>query len=1256
MKNIAVSTCSSSVLFLLLLAPTAASALELSACKGPLEPSMPGGCTDIGEVGCCDLLGRSLYCQGGDLYCVDCTDGFEFCGWNPYGYYDCGQAEGLVDPAGVYPLACGTDSCPAACHLDSPCSGECSGPCGHCPDGGICLDEGLCYSPQCAGKECGQDPAGFSCGTCSSGDECVEALGQCLPLPKGCVAKGSPGCDGCSCEACVCEAFPSCCTENWDILCIAACETECGHDCSPCPQNPSCEGLGCGEYCGVSCGKCPSGQVCSQFQCCTPDCAGKECGSDGCGGKCGLCEGTDQCEAGVCVACQPDCSDQDCGPDGCAGSCGDCQEGAQCQEGACVSATCVGSCGGQSPFDCFCDDQCTQMGDCCPDFCTACPDICGEEGCQGIGWQGCCDGETVKWCQDDELQEQDCSELLACGWSNKDGYYDCETAGAADPDGEHPMACSDICLSDCADKECGDDGCGGNCGKCVGVGSICTDEGQCCVVDCAGKVCGSDGCGGTCGGCAEGLYCDGMACVDGVPVGCSPSEEPGCGGCGCEACVVAKDDYCGQRSWDVICASLCADLCGADCPCIPNCDGKECGADGCGGSCGECGPDLFCTGGGQCSDQCFGSCTGRECGDDGCGESCGACEPGQHCSDGHCQTDCDGIPWEGCCEAMTLSYCDDGDLVVQECEGNPACGWKGEYYDCGTDGADDPSGLFPKSCEGYCEPKCGDDVCGDDGCSGSCGECGEGDTCVKGECVESHCGELAYEGCCAADNVLWWCENAEPEELDCAGKGSCGWSVADGYYNCATDGEADPSGTYGMECPPGIGCLPDCTDKECGGDGCKGSCGMCQGDLKCDEGKCLSGGPDVVGVPDASNDVGGAVAQPKSKGGCTAGTEPSAGALLLLVTLLGLLAMRRRRMLVLVIAVLGFACSSGSGGSYTPDPDASKTTDVAGEVSIDDSGELDEASVDTVTDGTTGELKPPPVDGLSEVEGVDIAEDTGPEFNCHSIPQGPFELVKMKGVIASEDLAFDSEGYLVGSDNKVIFKSDPEGNSHIFSPNINFRAGLAMLPSGWLVVNDNELNRLVKIDPDGVQYTLLTGLKYPNGIAIDMQGYIYITEENADRVLRVHSYTGEYTVLTEAIDHPNGICFNQDFTGLYIGQFGGGWVYYMSISPDGKPGKVIKWGDMTDTQGLLDGIAVDYCGNVYVCEFGQTEVYRFTPDGQHREKIVDATELETYLPNLRFGAGPGWSSTSLYAPDGWHAEDGAWRIDIGVPAPPLPFP
>jgi len=65
--------------------------------------------------------------------------------------------------------------------------------------------------------------------------------------------------------------------------------------------------------------------------------------------------------------------------------------------------------------------------------------------------------------------------------------------------------------------------------------------------------------------------------------------------------------------------------------CTPDCTGRQCGDDGCGGSCGTCAYDEWCNDLGICVWECQPDCTGKECGPDGCGGSCGTCAPMQVC-------------------------------------------------------------------------------------------------------------------------------------------------------------------------------------------------------------------------------------------------------------------------------------------------------------------------------------------------------------------------------------------------------------------------------------------------------------------------------------------------------------------------------------------------------------------------------------------------------------------------------------------------
>lgn len=111
---------------------------------------------------------------------------------------------------------------------------------------------------------------------------------------------------------------------------------------------PNCAGRVCGtDGCGGSCGSCATGTSCNASGtcvACTPNCAGRLCGDDGCGGSCGACPLGEVCmtATGSCgTSCTPSCAGRSCGDDGCGGSCGTCESPAACSSGACVTPSCV---------------------------------------------------------------------------------------------------------------------------------------------------------------------------------------------------------------------------------------------------------------------------------------------------------------------------------------------------------------------------------------------------------------------------------------------------------------------------------------------------------------------------------------------------------------------------------------------------------------------------------------------------------------------------------------------------------------------------------------------------------------------------------------------------------------------------------------------------------------------------------------------------------------------------------------------------
>ncbi len=82
--------------------------------------------------------------------------------------------------------------------------------------------------------------------------------------------------------------------------CILECQTK---TCSQLEKECGIWDNGCGE--NINCGSCLGEKVCVDGTCqagsCTPDCSGKECGSDGCEGTCGTCELGELCAEGICT-------------------------------------------------------------------------------------------------------------------------------------------------------------------------------------------------------------------------------------------------------------------------------------------------------------------------------------------------------------------------------------------------------------------------------------------------------------------------------------------------------------------------------------------------------------------------------------------------------------------------------------------------------------------------------------------------------------------------------------------------------------------------------------------------------------------------------------------------------------------------------------------------------------------------------------------------------------------------------------------
>lgn len=300
--------------------------------------------------------------------------------------------------------------------------------------------------------------------------------------------------------------------------------------------------------------------------------------------------------------------------------------------------------------------------------------------------------------------------------------------------------------------------------------------------------------------------------------------------------------------------------------CVPDCEGKECGADGCGSVCGSC----------EALEQCLelpGLC---ECLHLSCGEGC--CEEGQGCSDGDCCNPGCQDDWECGPDACGAACGECGEN--EECAEH-VCECLASASSCGNSCCDKDNQVCVEAEGGKtcCQPDCTDKPEGDDGCGGCCGGCcpdgicqpqkGEScNTCIKDCGLCCKCGDGmcvfapdCYEPqLCPTDNCPSCgnmdCQGGEGPEtcpLDCCGK--CGDGICANYSGCNESKDQCPDDcgetfTCGNDsCDEGENpdnCPEDCGKFACGNrvcepgedpEECKIDCSVSCGNCSCDPGE-----------------------------------------------------------------------------------------------------------------------------------------------------------------------------------------------------------------------------------------------------------------------------------------------------------------------------------------------------------------------------------------------------------------------------------
>lgn len=513
---------------------------------------------------------------------------------------------------------------------------------------------------------------------------------------------------------------------------------------------------------------------------CVPDCEARDCGPDGCGGTCGACLGSLECneEVGICI---PDCSDEF-EPDN------------KSSKGT----------------ELLMDEA--QVHSICPapdkDWFHFSLDATSDLQLEVTP----VDHVSMDlWLYDEALEEREAEDVhgesSTFAWKETPPgkYY--LAMEAADWEEEVPaykIVLQQLCTVSCEGKQCGDDGCGGTCGTC-GDSQACNEDGQCsslCVdefepddspeiahflefdVPRTHSICpgdDSDWFTFSLEGLSNVRVWSTTAVGQSVDMYLFDSQANELDDTSSEEGYARIDgDHLTAGTYFVMIESSDEEdqvphyVTHLEVLCVPDCDDKECGDDGCGGVCGSCGDYGTCGTEGSCESTCVDD---HEPDDDyTLANPLTNLAPRNHSlcpafdndwfqfsipyNTGNVHLEISGMVgntemWLYDPDGLELDYDDDSgvfDFSLIEYDGLP----KGVYWVLvNAEEEDEQVPDYQIFVKVTCAPDCEGKECGFDGCGGTCGSCVSGSVCTpQGNCVSSCIDGYEPDGDSLSANLL----------------------------------------------------------------------------------------------------------------------------------------------------------------------------------------------------------------------------------------------------------------------------------------------------------------------------------------------------------------------------------------------------------------------------------------------------------------------------------------------------------------------
>ncbi|MGV9412653.1 SMP-30/gluconolactonase/LRE family protein [Nocardia sp. NPDC003693] len=245
-----------------------------------------------------------------------------------------------------------------------------------------------------------------------------------------------------------------------------------------------------------------------------------------------------------------------------------------------------------------------------------------------------------------------------------------------------------------------------------------------------------------------------------------------------------------------------------------------------------------------------------------------------------------------------------------------------------------------------------------------------------------------------------------------------------------------------------------------------------------------------------------------------------------------------------------------------------------------------------------------------------------------------------------ENLAFDGTGGLLLSETSFggagggLVRLTPDGSRVTVAPvetpgGLVVSGGIAYVNTGNTFasgVSDTPDGAIVAVDlATGAVHTAVTGLRMPNGLAqLPDGGFVVSRDVGANTTLtRVAADGSGAHTLAPELTSTNGLAYDPARRKLFVSTTFDADTVIAAVDidrPDAAPARIVLPG--FGPLNSADDMTVGPDGAVYVALNTAGKVVRVDPDAGTHCTIAEGLP---FITSVRFGAGPGWDSTSLYA-------------------------